>query len=73
MNPLEHIRRNIFRITQNEMAQLAGVRQPTVSRWENGSLVPSLSQMRRIRAAAIRRGLSWDDRLFFEPTVGSAA
>lgn len=66
MNQLAFIRRDILKVTQTEMAWLTGVRQATVSRWESGELEPSLEQMQRIRAEALRRGVPWDDRWFFD-------
>ena len=71
MSPLLHIRKNVLRTTQSEMAEIAGVRQATVSRWETGELEPSRDQMAAIRAEAIRRGVEWSDGLFF--TAGAAA
>lgn len=67
MNPLLNIRKNIFGVTQQEFAGIAGVQQSTVSRWESGDAVPSLAEMNRIRAGARQRKLKakWDDRLFF--------
>lgn len=72
MNPLLHIRKNVLKITQAEMAAISGVRQATVSRWENGLLEPSLDQMRSIREEAVKRGVDWQDGLFFNPS-GEAA
>lgn len=72
MNTLKHIRRNVFQATQEEMASIAGVEQPTVSRWEAGVNEPSLRHLKRIRAEARRRNLSWDDNWFFS-TGGRAA
>ncbi len=63
MNPIEHIRRRVFRVTQVEMAKIAGVRQATISRWEAGLTDPSLKHLKRIRAEARKRRLAWDDRL----------
>ena len=71
MNPLMHIRKNVLQATQAEMAEIAGVRQATVSRWETGELEPSRDQMAAIRGEALRRGLSWDDGWFF--AAGAAA
>lgn len=65
MNQMLSIRRNVFRVTQIEMAQIAGVKQPTISRWERGLRDPDLSHLQRIRAEARRRKLRWDDRWFF--------
>ena len=65
MNALRHIRKHVFHVTQTEFAELAGVAQATVSRWENG-VAPSLDEMQVIRLAAAARGLEWDDRWFFE-------
>lgn len=66
MNALRLIRTNVFRVTQVEMAEIAGTTQATVSRWESGALKPSLLQLKRIRAAAHRRILKWNDAWFFE-------
>jgi predicted transcriptional regulator len=66
MNTIQHIRCNVFRMTQEEFGALAGVPQSVVSRWESGRMQPRLSVLRRIRKAAIDRGLKWDDRWFFE-------
>jgi predicted transcriptional regulator len=68
MSSLLHVRKNVLRITQSEMAALTGARQATVSRWETGELEPDRLQLRAIREEAIKRGLAWDDRWFFEPS-----
>jgi transcriptional regulator with XRE-family HTH domain len=67
MNQLERIRRVVFGVTQAAMAEIAGVQQSTVSRWEKGLRAPTQRQLQRIRNEAIRRGLPWDDRWFFDP------
>jgi transcriptional regulator with XRE-family HTH domain len=73
MTPLHHIRVNVFRVTQVEMAAIAGVRQSTVSRWDNGANEPTRRKLQRIRDEAIRRGLQWDDRWFFSTHSGGQA
>ncbi|HSV24343.1 MAG TPA: helix-turn-helix domain-containing protein [Xanthobacteraceae bacterium] len=65
--PIERIRKTIFDLNQEEFGKLAGTTQASVSRWETGQQEPSISEMERIRAAAVERGLPWDDRWFFEP------
>ncbi len=65
MRPIQNIRKNVFRLSQQEFADLAGVTQPTVSRWERGVALDETA-MRNIRAGAVSRGIRWDDRLFFE-------
>ncbi|MGN8023017.1 helix-turn-helix domain-containing protein [Phyllobacterium sp. 22229] len=74
MNTLKHIRKNIFKVTQAEFAQIAGVGQPSVSRWERG-VAPSLDEMQAIRAAAAQRKIKWNDAWFFDaPTqIGERA
>lgn len=74
MNPIRHIRREIFKVTQAEFASLAGVTQASVSRWESGGS-PSLEEMQRIRAAASDRDIDWKDEWFFDiaPAAGEAA
>lgn len=66
MNPLLQIRKNVFGVTQSEMAAIAKVAQGTVSRWETGELVPDRRELSRIRLEALKRGLAWDDSWFFE-------
>jgi DNA-binding transcriptional regulator YiaG len=69
MNAIEHIRTRVFKLKQGPFAELAGVSQPTVSRWEQDSLPgsqPDRDEMERIRKAAIDRGLEWNDSWFFQ-------
>lgn len=65
MNAMQTIRVKVFKISQIEMAEIAGVRQSTVSRWENGLLVPPSTALKHIRNEAGRRGIVWDDKWFF--------
>ena len=67
MNTIKRIRREVFGLTQKEFAELAGVRQATVSRWEAGELSPDLTQLSAIRQAVIEKGTPWEDAWFFEP------
>lgn len=74
MQPITHIRKNVFGLTQAAFAEVAGTTQATVSRWENGEFEPNRDDLERIRSAALDRDLPWDDRLFFEaPASGEAA
>lgn len=69
MNPVKYIRTHVFKLDQGPFARIAGVSQPTVSRWENSSLSgsePNREQMDLIRCEAIGRGLEWDDGWFFQ-------
>lgn len=72
MNPMLHIRKNVFSVTQAEMAQIAGAGQAAVSRWENDATAPTRVQMERIRSEAMVRGLDWDDGWFFDAPVEAA-
>lgn len=75
MNAIRYIRKNVFGVTQHEFAEIAGVQQASVSRWENGG-APTLEEMARIRDAAANRKLKrkWRDDLFFTvPEEGQAA
>lgn len=67
MKPLEHIRKNLFSVSQSAFSEIAGVTQATVSRWESGELEPGRAEMAAIREEAVRRNILWDDRFFFEP------
>lgn len=60
------IRTKVFGVTQVEMAGIAKVSQATISRWESDLRDPSLPELSRIRAAAKRRRLKWDDAWLFE-------
>lgn len=69
MNAVEFIRTKVFKLTQAPFAVIAGVSQPTVSRWEapdNAGSEPSRDEMDRIRSAAKTRGLDWNDSWFFQ-------
>lgn len=74
MNAIKHIRKNVFKATQQEFAEIAGVQQSTVHRWERG-VPPTLTEMNAIREAARARKLKWNDALFFNepPSVERAA
>lgn len=62
---MRFIRKNVFRMNQIDFADLVGVHQSSVSRWENGT-PPSLHEMKIIRSAAAQRRLKFPDSLFFE-------
>jgi hypothetical protein len=64
--PLEQIRRFVFAVKQSAFADIAGVSQATVSRWEAGELSPDLGHLHKIRDAAIDDDLPWDDAFFFD-------
>lgn len=66
MGPIKHIRKKVFGASQEVFADVAGVTQATVSRWETGGFEPSRDELDRIRQAAQSRGLPWDDSWFFE-------
>ncbi|MFG1462301.1 helix-turn-helix transcriptional regulator [Xanthobacter sp. DSM 24535] len=65
MSALLHIRTELFKISQAEMARIAETTQATVSRWENGRSSPDLTHLERIRAAAQERGVKLKDAIFF--------
>jgi transcriptional regulator with XRE-family HTH domain len=67
MSPIKRIRTQVFDATQAEFAAIAGVTQPTVSRWEaeSDNSEPTLAEMAAIRAEALRRRKRWSDRWFF--------
>jgi DNA-binding XRE family transcriptional regulator len=62
---LRHIRKNVLQVTQQRLAEIAGVSQATVCRWEAGTLSPNLGEMALIRDEASRLGCDWNDGLFF--------
>lgn len=70
---LVHIRKNVLKISQRELADIAGTTQASVSRWEAGEQEPSLSEMAKIREAARAQGIQWDDRWFFDALPSASA
>jgi transcriptional regulator with XRE-family HTH domain len=78
MNAVKHIRTRVFKLKQAPFAEVAGVSQATVSRWESPKFSgsePTRDEMNRIRCAAFERGLEWNDGWFFQnfPDSGAAA
>ena len=73
MKTVEHIRKHVFAMSQKAFAEELDVNQSTVSRWEQGVLEPSHSEMDSIRRLAKKRNVYWDDRWFFEPPGASSA
>ena len=72
MNTIKTIRTELFRISQVEFAQIAGVTQPTIVRWERGEGEPSASELGRIRAAASERDIDWPDDSIFDNLMADA-
>jgi len=69
MNSVEYIRTKVFKLEQAPFAVIAGVSQPTVSRWEQTEMEnsePNRKAMDRIRSEAIKRELDWNDSWFFQ-------
>ena len=64
--PMKIIRLAVLDISQGQMAKIANTTQATVSRWEAGVLEPDRLQMEAIRAAALERGIDWQDNWFFD-------
>lgn len=73
MNPVEHIRQNVFGCaTQEAFARLLGTTQATVSRWEASGRIPGHKQA-LVRDKAGELALLWDDRWFFEAAPAAAS
>lgn len=66
MNPILHIRKHVLGLSQGAFAQIAGVSQGTVSKWEAGEFEPDRAQLSLIRAHVIESGKPWDDSWVFE-------
>ena len=67
--PMRIIRKQVFQVSQAEMAAITGASQATVSRWENGELEPNREHMAAIREEAARRKIKWRDEWFFSPAA----
>ena len=64
--PIVFIRKSVCRMTQAKFAELAGVAQGTVSKWESGTLSPSLVDLTKIRERVQHAGYAWSDSWLFE-------
>lgn len=73
MSAIAHIRKKVLCVSQAAIAEMTGVTQATVSRWEKGELSPNLRELAILREAARAKGGDWEDSWFFEPPQGSAA
>lgn len=65
-NPMLLIRRDLFRESQTRFAEITGVSQPTVCRWEKGEQEPTRDKLALIRAEARKRRIFWSDAWFFD-------
>lgn len=63
---MKYIRTKVFGVNQTDFAELAGVDQTAVSRWERGWRAPTHASQIRIRQAASERRLQWSDSWFYE-------
>lgn len=63
---MRHIRTKVFSATQDEMAAIAGVSRPRISRYETEADRPPFEVMARIRAAARMVDPGFTAELFFE-------
>lgn len=65
--PARYIREDVFGIKcQRVFGDLLDYSQAQISRFENGERRLSAEAQERIRAAAKRRKIEWDNRWFFE-------
>lgn len=69
MSAIAHIRKKVLGLSQMAVAELTGVTQATVSRWEKGELSPNLRELGILRDVARTKGVEWDDSWFFEPPL----
>lgn len=67
MTPAQYIRERVFGIrSQAAFGALLDYSQAQISRLETGARQISRDAQERIRAAAKRRKIRWDDKWFFE-------
>lgn len=67
MSGISHIRKKVLGLSQAAVAEITGVSQATVSRWESGEMSPSLRELSLLRDFAREKGVPWDDSWLFEP------
>lgn len=65
-SPVRWVRKNVFGVTQERLAEIGGVSRPRVNRYENKGEAPPYEFLRRLRAEALMRGLPFDADWFFE-------
>jgi transcriptional regulator with XRE-family HTH domain len=65
VNQLKHIRVAVLDMTQAAFADLVGVSQATISRWEQGEGSPTLDHLQLIRAEFFRRRIPWREASLF--------
>ena len=65
-SPLRWVRRNVFGVTQDGLAEIGGVSRPRVSRYETGADEPPFKFLRVLREEAAKRGLPFSGDWFFE-------
>ncbi|WP_409449664.1 helix-turn-helix domain-containing protein [Brevundimonas sp.] len=65
-SPIRWVRKNVFKATQDALAEIGGVSRPRVSRYENGEGDPPFDFLRRLRSEAHRRGVEFSGDWFFE-------
>lgn len=68
MTPIRYIRTKILKINQTRLAEICGVGQGTISRWENDTApgLPDAGDLASIRDYAKDNGIPLEERLFFE-------
>ena len=65
-SPLRWVRKKVFGIDQNALAEIGGVSRPRVSRYETGNGDPSFEFMSRLREETRRQGKPFSGDWFFE-------
>lgn len=65
MSNIRKIRKEVLGLTQKQLADLCDVDQGTVSRWEQGTLEPRLSDLKKMREKASLDGARLKDSDFF--------
>jgi hypothetical protein len=71
---IRHLRVNVFQTSQPVFGAIGGgVGVSTVSRWENGDIMPNTLQLQRIKRFAEASGLPWDERWLVSPPETAAA
>lgn len=72
-SPLRWVRKNVFGVTQEKLAEIGGVSRPRVNRYEKNGEPPPFDFLRRLRDEARARGLPFDADWFFEIPTGASA